>query len=55
MRTSFGNLTVSAAEVNDALAAALSQRRTVASTREGFRAAVLKRAFERLVARRPKA
>ncbi len=53
MRTSFGNLTVSAAEVNDALAAALGQRRTVASTRDGFRAAVLKRAFERLVARRP--
>src|SRR5215207_2528768 len=53
VRTSFGNLTLGPAEVNDALAAALTARRTVASTREGFRAAVLKVAFDRLVSRRP--
>ncbi len=53
IRTSFGNLTLTAAEVNEALAAALADRRTVASTRDGFRAAVLKVAFDRLVARRP--
>jgi DNA helicase IV len=53
VRTSFGNVTLTAAEVNDALMAALADRRTVASTRDGFRAAVLRGAFERLVARRP--
>jgi DNA helicase IV len=53
IRTSFGNLTITAAEVNDALVAALADRRTVASNRDGFRAAVLRLAFDRLVARRP--
>ena len=49
----FGNLTLTAAEVNEALADALADRRTVASARDGFRAAVQRAAFERLVARRP--
>jgi DNA helicase IV len=53
VRTGFGNLTVTAAEVNEALAAALADRRTVTSARDGFRAAVQRMAFERLVARRP--
>jgi DNA helicase IV len=53
IRTSFGNLTLTAAEVNDALDAALGDRRTVASTRDGFRAAVHRLAFHRLVGRRP--
>jgi DNA helicase IV len=53
IRTGFGNLTLTAAEVNRALDAALADRRTVTSTRDGFRAAVQRAAFERLVARRP--
>ena len=53
IRTGFGNLTLTAAEVNEALATALADRRTVASARDGFRAAVQRAAFERLVARRP--
>jgi DNA helicase IV len=53
VRTSFGNLTLGAAEVNEALAGALAERRTVVSTRDGFRAAVLRVAFDRLVSRRP--
>src|SRR4051812_25023396 len=40
IRTSFGNLPLTAAEVNDALTAALADRRTVMSARDGFRAAV---------------
>jgi DNA helicase IV len=53
VRTTFGNLTLSAAEVNDALGGALAERRTVNSTRDGFRAAVLRVAYDRLVSRRP--
>jgi len=53
VRTSFGGLTLRAAEVNAALETALGDRRTVTSSRDGFRAAVVRLAFERLVARRP--
>jgi DNA helicase IV len=53
VRTSFGGLTLRADEVNAALEAALADRRTVTSSRDGFRAAVVRLAFERLVARRP--
>ena len=53
VRTSFGGLTLRADDVNAALDAALADRRTVTSSRDGFRAAVVRLAFERLVARRP--
>ena len=53
VRTSFGGLTLRADDVNVALDAALADRRTVTSSRDGFRAAVVRLAFERLVARRP--
>jgi DNA helicase IV len=53
VRTAYGGLTLRADEVNAALAAALADRRTVTSSRDGFRAAVVKLAFDRLVARRP--
>ncbi len=53
VRTTYGGLVLRADEVNEALAEALADRRTVASSRDGFRAAVQRRAFERLVARRP--
>jgi DNA helicase IV len=53
VRTSFGGLTLRADDVNAVLGAALADRRTVTSSRDGFRAAVVRLAFERLVARRP--
>jgi DNA helicase IV len=53
VRTTYGGLTLRATDVNAALEAALVERRTVTSNRDGFRAAVHRLAFERLVARRP--
>jgi DNA helicase IV len=57
VRTSFGNLTMAAGDINEALTGALAeattQQRTIASGRDHFRAMVTKLAFERLVARRP--
>jgi DNA helicase IV len=53
VRTRYGGLTLQAADVNGALDAALADRRTANSSRDRFRAEVLKLAFERLVARRP--
>jgi DNA helicase IV len=53
VRTTYGGLTLRAADVDAALEAALAERRTVTSNRDGFRAAVHRLGFERLVARRP--
>ena len=53
VRTAFGNLVLAAGDVNEALHKALADRRTVTSSRDGFRAAMVRHTFERLVARRP--
>jgi DNA helicase IV len=57
VRTSFGNLTLTTQDINDALTTALAEataeHRTVTSGRDHFRAMVTKVAFQRLVARRP--
>jgi DNA helicase IV len=53
VRTTYGGLVLRADDVNGALAEARADRRSVGSSRDGFRAAVLRQAFERLVARRP--
>ncbi|HKA05146.1 MAG TPA: hypothetical protein VKD67_12485, partial [Acidimicrobiales bacterium] len=53
VRTTYGGLTLRSADVNAALVTALSDRRSVTSSRDGFRAAVVKAAFDRLVTRRP--